>query len=97
MKSYEVMYIINPNLDEETRKTLIEDIHGIITSYDGTIDKVNEWGLRELAYEINDLKKGYYLVAEITVGVEGLNEFNRLVRINNDVMRHMVICKDEMK
>lgn len=97
MKSYEAMLIINPNLDDATRTAVIEELHGIITSAQGTIDKVDEWGLKELAYEIADLRKAYYLVTEFTVGVEGLNEFNRLTRINSNVIRHMIINKDEMK
>lgn len=97
MKSYEVMYIINPSLDDVSRTAVINELHSIITSAQGTIDKVDEWGLKDLAYEINDLRKGYYVVVEFTVGVEGLNEFNRLIRINNNVVRHMIINKDEMK
>ncbi|MDY6062967.1 MAG: 30S ribosomal protein S6 [Erysipelotrichaceae bacterium] len=97
MKSYEVMYIIKPSIDDATKAALIEELHGIITSHEGSIDKVNEWGLKDLAYEIDDFKKGYYVVTEFTVGVEGLNEFDRLTRINNNVIRHMIINKDEMK
>ena len=97
MKSYEVMYIINPNLDDATRASVIEAIHGVILNHGGTIDSVNEWGLRELAYPIDDFTKGYYVVTEFTVDVEGLNEFNRLTRINSNVIRHLVIDQDEKK
>lgn len=97
MKSYEVMYIINPSLDEASRTALIEQMHGIITSFQGTIDKVDDWGLRELAYEINDVRKAYYVVTNFSVSVEGLNEFERLMRINNDVFRYLIINNDEKK
>lgn len=97
MKSYQVMYIINPSLDDASRTNVINELHSIITNANGSIDKVDEWGLKDLAYEINDLRKGYYVVADFTVSVEGLNEFNRLIRINNNIVRHIIINKDEIK
>ena len=95
MKQYETMYIINANLDDASRVQLIDEMHGIITSHGGTIDKVEEWGLRDFAYPIEKMTKGYYVVVTYTVAVDGLNEFDRLMRINNDVIRHLTINNDE--
>ncbi|MDE8157602.1 30S ribosomal protein S6 [Erysipelothrix rhusiopathiae] len=96
MRKYEVMYIVKPTLDEEARTAVIAKIHAILTDNGATIDEVNEWGLRELAYEIEDFKKGYYVVTQFTSGDEAVNEFNRLTRINNDVIRHMIVRQDEI-
>ena len=97
MKQYETMYIIKSNLDDAARAALVEQMHGIITQHGGTIDNVDDWGMRDFAYEIDDMTKGYYVVVTYTVNVEGLNEFERLMRINGDIVRLMTICADEKK
>ncbi|MDO4940184.1 MAG: 30S ribosomal protein S6 [Erysipelotrichaceae bacterium] len=97
MKQYETMYIIKSNLDDAARAALVEQMHGIITNYGGTIDNVDDWGMRDFAYEIDDMTKGYYVVVTYTVGVEGLNEFDRLMKLNNDVVRLLTISTDEKK
>ena len=95
MRKYELMYIVKPTLDEAYRTDLIERLHAILTSNGATVEKVDEWGLRDLAYEINDFKKGYYVVTTFKSENEAINEFNRLVRINKDVMRHMIVRLDD--
>ena len=95
MKQYETMYIINSSLEEAACQELIAQMHGIITNHGGSIDNVDEWGMRDFAYRIDDMTKGYYVVVTFTVGVEGLNEFDRLMRINANVVRHMTISTDE--
>ena len=97
MKQYETMYIIKSNLDDAARAALVEKMHGIITQYGGTIDNVDDWGMRDFAYEIDKMSKGYYVVVTYTVGVEGLNEFTRLMGIESDIVRLMTVCADEKK
>ena len=94
MRKYELMYIVKPSLDEEARTAVIEKLHAILTDNGATIDSVDEWGLRELAYEIKDLTKGYYVVTNFTSDDKALNEFDRLTRINNDVLRFMIVRLD---
>ncbi len=91
MRKYEVMYVVKPSLDEEARSAVVEKAHAILTENGATIENVNEWGLRELAYEIEDFKKGYYVVTTFTSNETAVNEFNRLTRINKDVIRHMIV------
>ena len=95
MKKYEVMYIINASVEEDKRAALINDLSKIITNQGGKVVKTDEWGMRDFAYRIDDMTKGYYVVVTFTVGVEGLNEFDRLMRINANVVRHMTISTDE--
>ena len=61
MKKYEIMYILKANLDDASRNELIGKLNDYLTVDGGTIDNVNEWGLKDLAYEINKEKKGYYV------------------------------------
>ena len=95
MKQYETMYIIKSSLDEAQKAKLIEELHGIILSHNGTIDKVEDWGLKDFAYEIDNMKKGYYVVVTYSTEVEGLNEFKRLIGLNPNVVRSMTISQEE--
>ena len=97
MKQYETMYIIKSTLDDAARAALVEQMHGIITAHGGKIDNVDDWSMRDFAYEIDHMSKGYYVVVTYTVDVEGLNEFKRLMGISNDIVRMMTICADEKK
>lgn len=95
MKQYETMYIIKSALDDAAKAALIEQMHGIITSHNGTIDKVDDMGLRDFAYKIDDMTKGYYVVVTYSVEVDGLNEFKRLMGINPDIVRSLTINLEE--
>jgi len=97
MKQYETMYILKADMEDAARDALIEELHGIITSHGGTIDNVDLWGVKEFAYEINFMNKGYYVVTTYSVEVDGLNEFQRLMGINNNVIRSLTINCDEKK
>ena len=91
MKKYEIMYIVNASLDDAARQNVMERLHGIITRHEGSIDKIDEWGVKEFAYEIDHMKKGYYVVINVTANNEGIQEFQRLARINNNIVRFMVV------
>ncbi|QWB99805.1 30S ribosomal protein S6 [Mycoplasmatota bacterium] len=96
MKRYEVMYIVRPNLEEQARKDLINDINQIFAKFESPEPKVDEWGMRDLAYEINDFKKGYYVVLDVVASTEAIAEVNRVIKIKEDVIRHIVIARDEI-
>ena len=66
MNKYEIMFIVKPDVEDDARNALIESFKGILTANGGTVDNVDEWGLRDLAYEIKDYKKGYYVVVDAT-------------------------------
>ena len=66
MNKYEIMFIVKPDVEEEARNTLIENFKSILTVNGGSVDNVNEWGLRDFAYEIKDYTKGYYVVVDAT-------------------------------
>ena len=95
MKQYETMYIIKSSLDEAQKAKLVEELHGIVLNHGGTIDKVDDWGLKDFAYEIDNMKKGYYVVVTYSIDVEGLNEFKRLIGLNPNVIRSMTISQEE--
>ena len=81
MKKYEVMYIINESVEAEKRAELIENLNGIITREGGNVTKTNEWGMREFAYRIDDMTKGYYVVVSFEADNAIVKEYDRLMRI----------------
>ena len=94
MKKYEIMYILKANLEEAVRQETMDGLHAIITNSEGTIENVDEWGLKEFAYEIDYEKKGYYVVIKVTANNEGIAEFDRLARINNNVVRFLIVKEE---
>ena len=92
MKKYEVMYIIRPNVEEEARKALIEEVNAVYTAKASTVDNVKEWGMRDLAYEIQGETKGYYVLLNVTATPEAIKEFERVANIKETVIRHIVIA-----
>ncbi len=94
MRKYEIMYIIRPTVLEDDRKALIAELNDIFTSRGAEVLETNEWGIKDLAYEIQKHKKGYYVVLSVNSDDEARNEFDRVVRIKETVIRHLII-RDE--
>ena len=97
MKKYEIMYIVNASLEDAARKEVMDGLHKIITDHEGKIEKVDEWGVKEFAYEIKHMNKGYYVVINVEANNEGIHEFERLARINPNVVRYMVVKTEAEK
>ena len=92
MRKYEIMYILRADLDEATRKEAMDKLAAIITDNGGKVENTDEsMGLRELAYPIKEQTKGYYVVLNVSMDNVAINEFNRLVRINPSVLRHLIV------
>ncbi|HEU5138743.1 MAG TPA: 30S ribosomal protein S6 [Bacillales bacterium] len=94
MKKYEIMYIIRPDLDEESQKGVAERANKVLTDNGAEITEVEEMGKRRLAYEIKDYREGVYVVVYAKADSKALDEFDRLMKINDDVIRFMTI-RDE--
>ncbi len=94
MRKYEIMYIIRPNIEEEAKKALVERFNTILTDNGAELTETKEWGKRRLAYEINDFRDGFYMLLKVQAGTAAVQEFDRLAKINEDIIRHM-ITKDE--
>lgn len=92
IRDYEAMIVIDPRLEEEARNEEIERIKKLIEE-NGTLDKVNEWGMRRLAYEINDLAEGYYILIDFKANPEFPSELERVMKIMDSVLRYLVIKK----
>lgn len=95
MKAYELMLLLTPNLDEEARAELLDKVEKLITSEKGIVDNVESWGKRKLAFEIDDLTDGDYVVIDFHADPSSIAEIDRVLRINDSVVRFMIVRRDD--
>ena len=97
MNKYEVVYIIDPAVEDEARKALINRFNELITGNGGSVDKVEEWGKKRLAYAINYKTEGYYVLVNFQAEAELPKELERNLQISDSVIRYQVIKQIERK
>jgi len=95
MKKYEVMYIVRPNVEKEEVKNIINNFNDIFVKMNSEVLELKEIGLKDLAYEIDHHKKGYYVWLKVNASNEAVAEFNRVVRITETVMRFILLKEGE--
>lgn len=94
MRKYETIFILNPTFDEETVKANIEKFKGVIENGGGTVDNVDFWGKRKLAYEIAKVNEGFYTLINFEANTELPKELDRVFRITDGVIRHIVVKQE---
>jgi len=94
MRQYELILIIQPDLDEETTNGVIERVQNMITDSEGKILKTDLWGSKQLAYEINDFREGYYVYMDVEFAPEFGTELKQNLRYIEPVIRHMLTKKE---
>ena len=95
MKAYELLFFVAPNTDEETRAGVMKRIDVAISAEGGVVDSVEDWGKRKLAFEIDDLTEGDYTLINFHADPQQIAELDRVLRINDAVKRHMVVCRSD--
>lgn len=88
------MYIINSSVEDEKRTAVVETVANIINTNGGKVNKTDEWGMRDFAYRIDDMTKGYYVVVAFEADNACVKELDRLMGINQSIVRFM-ITRDE--
>jgi len=97
MSNYEINYIIRPNIEEDAKAELIARFDAILTDNGAEVIDSKDWSKRRLAYEIKDFREGIYHIVKISASdAVAINEFDRLAKINSDIIRHIVV-KQETK
>lgn len=90
MKKYELLYILRPDLEEGARKKVVESLSDLLTKNGAKVNKTEEWGLKQLAYEIKKFTKGYYVLVKFEAEKAALDEFDRMTKINQNVLRFLI-------
>lgn len=95
MKAYELLYFMAPSSDEESRAAVSNRIESTLTATGGVIDNVEEWGKRKLAYEIDGLAEGDYVLVDFHAEAKHIAELDRVLRITDAVKRHMIVNRKD--
>lgn len=95
MNQYEALYIINPLLEEEPTKAVVDKFSEVVTSNGGSISDIDKWGKRRLAYPINDQNEGYYVLMTFSGESSLPKELERNFKISDSIMRYLVVKKGE--
>ena len=94
MRKYETIFILHPSLDEEAVKANIEKFKGVVENGGGTVENVDFWGKRKLAYEIAKVNEGFYTLINFEANTELPKELDRVFRITDGVIRHIVVKQE---
>jgi len=95
VRDYELMYIVRPELDDDALRASTESVESIIRGLGGTISKTTMWGKRRLAYEVDRLRDGHYVIALIQLDGARVTELERALQIHDTVFRHLIVRRDE--
>lgn len=94
MKNYELVYVLRPNLEDDAKTAVLDKVKGIIET-SGEVVKVDVWGTKRLAYEIEKLNEGYYVLVNFKSTTEVPKEIDRNLKIMETVIRHMIVNPEE--
>lgn len=95
MKAYELLLLLNPSLDEESRAAVLDKIQGVITADGGVVDSVDGWGKRKLAFEIDKLTEGDYTLIDFHTAPAAIAELDRVLHITDSVVRYMLVNRED--
>lgn len=95
MKAYELLFFVAPTISDEDRVAVMKRIETTIAEGVGKVDNVDEWGKRKLAYEINGLTDGDYTLVNFHADPQNVAELDRVLRINDAVVRHMIVKRED--
>ena len=100
MRNYEIMFIVKPTLSEEDIKKTADNFKSVLETNGSQVTSVDAWGQRTLAYEMKKgsevFKSGYYFVYQVEANDDkGIKEFDRLAGISSDIVRHLIIKKED--
>ena len=97
MKAYELLLLLNPSLDDEARAALLDRVQGVITADGGVVDNVDSWGKRKLAFEIDKMTEGDYVLVDFHTVPAAIAELDRVLRITDPVLRFMLLAREDKK
>ena len=93
MRDFEVMFILRPE-EDEVINPIIEKYEDLITKNGGNVQHTDKWGKKRLAYTIDNLDSGYYVLITFSASKYCVMELDRVMKISDEVLRHMIISKD---
>ena len=96
MAQYEIVFIVQPELEEEPRNALVTKVTQTITDLKGTVQKVDPWGKRRLAYPIKRFREGFYVLVQMEMPASAVRPLERAVKLMEDIIRHLIVRRNEV-
>ena len=94
MRLYEIVYIFDATLDEDSVNKKLEKFHPLVLGKSGEVVAVDHWGVRQMAYPVKKQNSGYYVVAQVRSGSDGLPEFERVLRLDAELLRYLIVLNE---
>ncbi len=94
MRLYEIVYIFDATLDEDSVNKKLEKFHPLVVGKTGEIVAVDHWGIRQMAYPVKKQNTGYYVVSQLRAEVEGLPEFERILTLDPELLRYLIVLNE---
>lgn len=91
MSSYELIYIVNPEINDNDLPNVLTRISDLVTKIGGTVVNVNQWGRKKLAYPIKKFSEGNYIFAQVEMRSSAIKELEANLKLSNEVLRHLLI------
>ena len=91
MRDYELMVVLDPNLDEAAIEAMSARIQGLVTQRGGTVDNVDTWGRKRLAYPIGRFRDGFYILNRVQLPPTAATEIERALKLTESVIRHLLV------
>jgi small subunit ribosomal protein S6 len=95
MRDYETLYIIDPELEADAIKQLVDKFKGVIEEKGGSVQEIDEWGKRRLAYPINHRREGYYVLMNFSSNPDAARDLERVFKITSGLMRYLIVKKEK--
>ena len=97
MPQYELVFVVQPTMEEEPLKALVEKMSKTISDLKGQVTQVDTWGKRRLAYPINKHREAFYYLVQMEMPAESVRSLERSVKLMEDVIRYLIVRKDEVE
>jgi len=95
MRNYELVFIANPELEEDDLAAVVEKVKNLVERNGGKITQAKSWGLRRLAYPIKDEREGQYVLVHLELEPQEIAELERNLGLNEQILRHLVVRREE--
>ena len=95
MRKYELMILVDPNLQEEQKTTLLDKIQQTIKTNQGKVNRVNKWGKRTLSYEIKRYREAFYIIIDFNLEPKNISELERSIKFDEEIIRYLIVLKQE--
>lgn len=96
MKKYEAFYIVPPTMTDDEVQKVADNFKSVVEKNGGTVESAGKWDKRKLAYELKGLREGNYVLMNFEAPAQVPAELNRLMRINDDVIRHTILVREDV-